>query len=331
MTFDIITFGSSVIDIFAETESERTMQVCQDDECKSYLSYESGSKNLIHEIHTDIGGGGTNTAACFARLGLSVGFGGSVSTDQHGQTVMSWLDDTGVAFVGSRTDAKQNMSIILDSKQLHDRAILAYKDASNKFRFSALDKHKLSATWFYFSSHMDEAFDAMVETMEYARQAGIAVAFNPSSYLAKKGLGYLGRAVMLSTLLVLNLDEARLLLGWDRGGRSETAKALRDAGAEIVLVTDASQGATLLYADTFYHAKPEPADVVETTGAGDCFAASFVAGLDLGLEPEQALRLAFINVESLIGQVGAKAGLLDRDEAMARLQSDSRKIHQEPL
>jgi sugar/nucleoside kinase (ribokinase family) len=59
---------------------------------------------------------------------------------------------------------------------------------------------------------------------------------------------------------------------------------------------------------------PDPAPPYERTGAGDAFAATFVAALASGNTIEGALQLAPINSMSVVQKVGAQAGLLDKAE-----------------
>ena len=51
----------------------------------------------------------------------------------------------------------------------------------------------------------------------------------------------------------------------------------------------------------------------------------------MGLSPEKSFQLAFINVESLILQVGAKQGLLSKEEALTRLSNDTREVIKKPI
>ncbi len=330
MKYEVITFGSGTIDIHTETASERTMQICTDDSCEEVVFYPSGEKVLLSDVHTEIGGGGTNTAACLSKLGIPVAYGGAVGKDGNGDAVVSWCDGAGVDFLGTRVDAKTNLSLVLDSKRLHDRTILIYKGSSSLLRAEDLDLSKMHSTWYYFSSLVGESYRTMLALMRHARQSGIAVAFNPSSYQTQQGLAALREPISLSQLLIMNKEEAEMLVG--KGSPEELCVRLRMQGAEIVMVTNGRAGSTLLYADTIYFAAPSPeARIVETTGAGDCFASSFLAGLILGKDPQESLRLACVNTESLISEVGAKNGLLDRDKALERLSADKREIPAKPL
>ena len=80
--FDIATFGSNVIDLFVNTDLHEKGR-------KMY--YEIGSKLLIKDLKEDIGGGGTNTAVAFSRLGLKTAYIGKTGKDSNGDKILKLL------------------------------------------------------------------------------------------------------------------------------------------------------------------------------------------------------------------------------------------------
>lgn len=325
--YDAVTFGSATIDVFAQTSDSDAVHLCTDDGCEDLLAYHPGDKVLLEGLHVDVGGGGTNTAAALKKLGRSVAYAGCLGRDEHAEDVLSWLDRNDIAFAGTRSDQATNTSIILDSHELHDRTILAYRGASDQLRIQDLDLEALQATWWYFPSMVGASYQAMLELMRHANEHEIAVAFNPSSYQAQHGLDALREPLQRSQLFVLNKQEAQMLVG--EGDRAQLCRRLRAHGGEIVVVTEAQHGASMLYADTIYHVDSRAEDVVETTGAGDCFSATLLAGLMHGLDVPDCLRLASVNAEHLITQVGAKNGLLSLADIRSR--ADDRPVTQEQV
>ena len=78
MKYDIITFGSAVVDIYMDTSVR---------ESKGQLCFDVGDKILIDDINFSIGGVGTNTAVAFRRLGLKAGYFGKIGEGKNGETV----------------------------------------------------------------------------------------------------------------------------------------------------------------------------------------------------------------------------------------------------
>jgi sugar/nucleoside kinase (ribokinase family) len=329
MKQDIVTFGSATVDIFAETADSDVTHLCTDNHCEDLLAYHPGDKVLLKNISTHIGGGGTNTAACFQKLGLTTVFAGALGRDSHGDQILDWMRENNIRFAGPRVDQSTNTSIILDSHKLHDRTILAYKGASDQLQLEHIELGVLHATWWYSSSLVKQSYKTLLELMRYAQQENIAFAFNPSAYQTQQGLEALRECVELSTVFVCNKQEAEMLVGV--GNRAEICRRLRQEGAEIVCITEGKYGATLLYANTLYHIGSQATNIVETTGAGDCFASTLVAGFAQELSPKHALLRAAIHSEQLITQVGAKNGLCTSEQLEELMKTDQRVINHEKL
>ncbi len=101
--FDVITVGSASADVFVKTQSEIVPHRGHQDVC-----YALGSKNLITDLHFSTGGGGTNTATAFSRLGLKTGWVGKLGHDFNAKAVLHQLAQDKVVFLGARLDCRQN-------------------------------------------------------------------------------------------------------------------------------------------------------------------------------------------------------------------------------
>src|SRR5690606_13349484 len=100
MAYDITTIGSATVDFFADTDSE-LIRIDTRTSSEQLLAFPLGEKILVNEFNITTGGGGTNTAVAFTRLGLKTAFLGKVGADINGDYIIRQLADMGVAFVGS--------------------------------------------------------------------------------------------------------------------------------------------------------------------------------------------------------------------------------------
>ena len=178
------------------------------------------------------------------------------------------------------------------------------------------EKNKISAKWMYCSSMMGTSFNTLKKLVALARKKGIKVAFNPSSYLAKKGIGYIKGIVSNTNLLVMNREEANYLAKTME--MRKAAKRLKSHGPGIVVITDGNNKAVAYDGRKHYSIKPHNLKVVEATGAGDAFASTFLAGLIRKNDINFALRLGLANAESVITHFGAKCRLLTWNEAVKK-------------
>lgn len=321
---DVLCLGSATMDVFVETEKNTMASECSQDVCQQFITYKSGEKLLIHELHFEVGGGGTNTAVCFAKLGLATGYIGNIGEDLNGDEVLKVLKREKVDFLGTRSPDLTNYSIILESTLIKDRTILVYKGASEHLHLRQLPS--FAAKWIYMASLAGESFETAQRIVENSKKEGSRIAFNPSNYQIENHKDEVLAIAAHADVLVLNREEAALLAG--DGSDQEVLDRIRTFGPHTVVITMGRKGVVASDGQRYYLAEPTPnLPVKETTGAGDCFASTFVAALMYGKTVEEALRWGLVNVENHIQHVGAKAGFLTKSELQFAVLQDSRIIH----
>ncbi|PLW80335.1 carbohydrate kinase family protein [Candidatus Woesearchaeota archaeon] len=310
MAYDLITVGSATFDVFAKTDNE-TIEIHSRSGDEKLIAYPLGTKILMKDLEFHVGGGGTNTAVAASRLGLKTGYLGNVGKDTNGDQVISLLKKEKVDFLGTRTNDLTNYSIILDSFD-EDRTILVHKGASQKFDFDKIPKSRLKTKWFYLCAMVDKGFKQLEKISEYANKNNISVAFNPSSYIASKGKRYLSKILKNTDLLILNLEEAKMICGND--SKKELTKELKKLGPKNIIITDGKDKIGVLYEDNYLEILPKKVKSKETTGAGDSFGSTLVSGLIMSKDIKTSINMALKNSASVIMNIGAKKGLLTKKE-----------------
>ncbi|MBL7051202.1 carbohydrate kinase family protein [Candidatus Woesearchaeota archaeon] len=310
MRYDIITVGSSTIDVFVSTDSE-IFSKKSNHKLTKMLAYPLGTKLLIKELNFTTGGGGTNTAVAFSRLNNKTAYLGKIGNDENGTLIKKQLKKEKIDFVGVTGKENSGYSIILDSKA-HDRTILTHKGANNNLKFNEINLKKLKTKWFYFSSMVDTSFKTLEKLSVHAKKNNIKVAFNPSSYLTRKGINYLKKIIKNTNILILNKEEASDLVK----GKTveELLKKLTAKGPEIVVITHGKHYVIAFDTKNYHKIKPHNIKIIESTGAGDAFASSFISTLIKNKDIPTALKTGLINAESVITHHGAKNKLLKRNE-----------------
>tara|TARA_Y100000310_G_C20697519_1_gene826765 strand:+ start:4562 stop:5521 length:960 start_codon:yes stop_codon:yes gene_type:complete len=315
--YDIITVGSATVDAFVNTENKLFIG-------KKRVHVPFGSKILIKELKFDIGGGGTNSAVAFSRLGFRTGYIGKIGMGTNSQRIIALLKKENVNLsLISRENTRTGFSVILDAKG-HDRTILAFKGSNDDLLYSDIIKSKLRTKWFYFSSMMGKSFETQKKLAVFAEKKGIKILFNPSSYLARKGVGYIRSILTRTNILVLNKEEAGLLI--NKKSISSLLHDLHKKGPEIVVITDGKHGVYAYDGKDNYFLKPHGVKVLEATGAGDSFGAGFLAGVIRKNDIEFALQLGLAEAESVITHYGTKNKLLTLNEAMRIIKRKPGKI-----
>jgi len=309
--YDIITIGSGTVDAFIDTENKLFTG-------KKKMKIPFGSKILIENMHFDSGGGGTNTAVAFSRLGFKTAWIGSIGESHNSQRIIEQMrkEKVDTRFV-KRKRGRTGFSVILDAAG-HERTILAFKGSNDNLLLNDVPFRKLKTKWMYLSSMMGVSYRTIEKVAAYATNHGIQVGFNCSSYLARKGKGYLKNLIQHVDVLILNKEEAGIII--HRKNIRDLLKRLKNMGPSIVVITDGKRGA-YAYDGVYCHfIQPRKIPVVESTGAGDAFAAGFIAGLMKKGSIDYGLQLGLKEAESVITHHGAKNKLLTQREA-ARLTS----------
>jgi len=305
MKYDIITIGGAVVDAFVETNILKK---------KEQLSYPAGEKILMEELDFHTGGGATNTAVAFSKLGLKVGCISKLGKDNNANRILNELKKSNVKFLGSIGKKPTGFSVILIDRN-NNRTILQEKGASANLSFKELDLRKLNTKWFYFSSSVGKTLRTQKKLAKWASKRKIKITYNPSSYLTKEGIRKIKRILKYTDVLILNKEEAEDLVG-----KKDMFAKIHKLGIKIVCITDGKNGSKASDGEKVYSVKPKKIKVKERTGAGDAFASGFIAGLIKKKSIEDALKIGTINAESVITKRGAKNGLLSWREIIKKLR-----------
>ena len=106
---------------------------------------------------------------------------------------------------------------------------------------------------------------------------------------------------------------------------------LRSLGSRIVAITDGKHDLYVMDEKHIYSAKPPFVKIVDTTGAGDAFAASFLCGILRKNDVEFAIKLGLVNAFSVITHYGAKNILLTFNEAMKSIKKMKVRINKKKI
>ncbi|MBI3027121.1 carbohydrate kinase family protein [Candidatus Woesearchaeota archaeon] len=326
--YDVITVGSATLDVFARTRFSELIKIIDPKGETDLLAFPSGSKILIDELEFTTGGGGTNTAVSLSRLGHKVAFLGKLGEGTNSDFIHKNLKKEKIELLCAHGKGKAGYSVILDTLE-HDRTILTYKGVNDELGLKDIPLNRLKAKWFYFCAMMGESFHTLERIAEFAQQHNIKIAFNPSTYLAEKGSLNLKHIISRTELLVLNKEEACLLVGQEPV--EGLLFKLRGLGPKVVVITDGKNNFYVIDENYIYEATPPIVKVVDTTGAGDAFASSFLSGILRKKGIEFAIKLGLVNSASVIMHYGAKNILLTFNQAMKAMKTLNVKINKKKI
>jgi sugar/nucleoside kinase (ribokinase family) len=256
------------------------------------------------------GGSAANTAAWLASLGVDVTLVGVVGDDAAGAARLAELRAAGVS-CAIRVAAGATTGSIVVLSGGGDRTMLADRGANALLTPADVEPVVAGAALVHVSGYT--LFDAGtraagVAALTAAAAAGATASVDAASAAPLRSVG--GSAFLSWTgaahVLFANVDEARAILGSppaapDPGAAHVAARF----GGEVVLKHG---GAGAVWSDgTRSMAVPAaPAEVVDPTGAGDAFAAGYLAARLDGATPEAALRAGALRGAAAVSRVGAR-------------------------
>jgi sugar/nucleoside kinase (ribokinase family) len=183
--------------------------------------------------------------------------------------------------------------------------------ASQFLPASALDREMIAAgAILYLEGYLwdpEEPRGAMREAIDIARAAGRKVAFTLSDVFCISRHGGDFRRLMADGLIDIMFANENEILALMEAEDFDDAVARASAQVPLLVVTRSEKGAIAVSNGRTVAAPAEPIEkVVDTTGAGDLFAAGFLRGQAQGWDLERSLKLGAICAAEIISHVGAR-------------------------
>ncbi|WP_106640264.1 adenosine kinase [Allosphingosinicella vermicomposti] len=311
---DVLAIGDAVVDVIATADDEFLIQEGLVKGSMRVLAPEEATRLYAHmgPARETSGGSAANTMAGIAALGGKAGFVGLVAADQLGEVFAHDIRAQGVEFAtpASRDGVPTGRCLILVTPDAQ-RTMNTFPGAAHRLSTDVLDHEQIrGAAILYLEAYLWRAEApraAMKAAMKVAADAGRKVAFTLSDIALialhrQEFLDLIGSGAI--DMLFANEAEARALAGTDD---LDAAIAMIAPQVRMLVVTCGSRGAMAVAGE---ERASIPAiwieEVVDTTGAGDLFAAGFLVGQAQGKSLEQSLRIGAGAAAEIISHFGAR-------------------------
>lgn len=312
--YDVIAIGNAIVDVMApcdDADIERLgmakggMTLVDTDQARALYDAMGPAREIS-------GGSAANTLAGLAALGAKCAFIGQVADDQLGEVFAHDIRAGGIAFdTATRAGDPPTARCLIFVTPDGQRTMNTFLGASQFLPAQALDDATIAAaSVLYLEGYLwdpEEPRKAMRRAIAAARNAGRKVAFTLSDAFVISRHGDDFRALIDGgeiDILFANEHELAALTGVDdfHAGLEQLA-----AKVPTVVVTRSENGAHAMSAGEQAHVPAEPvARVVDTTGAGDLFAAGFLFGHVRGRPLAECLTMGAICAAEIISHYGAR-------------------------
>ncbi len=323
MKYDVVTIGGATEDITFYTAEGTLIANRKDILRQKMLAFEYGTKIKIDNSHSTFGGGAANAAVCLSKLGFRVAALVAVGSDIRGGEILNNLKNNGVdiRLAQRKKNIESGFSFLLVGND-NEHIVFSNRAANSELRIGNYELRALKNTkWIYMTSLSGE-WDEVLKKVFSVKN--VKIAWNPGHIQLDSGYNAIGKYLKSTEVLIVNKDEAIELVVSRKLYKKKSfaflnkienlIKIIHSWGPKTVVVTNGKYGALAYDGDKLYRQPViKEKKRVDTTGVGDAFGSSFVAGLELyNGDIGKAMRLAARNSASVISKQGAQNGLLSK-------------------
>ena len=313
--YDVLALGNAIVDVIARTEEDFLLA----------HNLEKGSMRLIGEpeaetlykamgpAHIVSGGSAANTAVGVASLGARAAFIGKVKDDEVGHLFTHDIRAAGVGFdsspaLGGPATARSFILVTPDG----ERTMNTYLGACQNLTVLDIDEAQIAASSIvYLEGYLWDppaAKDAFRKAAAAAHKYGRKVALTLSdSFCVDRWRDEFIDLIRTGTIDILFANEHELRALYVAARTEDAIEALRAENGLLGVVTRSEQGSVVVTREETLAVPVFPInELIDTTGAGDLFAAGFMAGLAQDKSYRDCARLGALAAAEIIQHLGAR-------------------------
>ena len=303
----ILGLGNALVDVLSKLESDETLvKIGIQKGAMDMISREQMYVIRKYQANTETtqapGGANCNTMRAIALLGGRSGFIGKVGDDNLGQFYEEALLKAGVASYLIKTEGPSGACTVFISPD-GERTMGTFLGPAPTISPDEITEDVLrNYDCIHIEGYLIVNEELVRETMKKAKRLGLKVALDLANYnIVNAYKGLLEEVIpQYVDILFANASEAEAFTGLPA---QEAVKAL-EKQVHVALVTLGKDGSLIGSEGKFYHVDAEGGKPVDTTGAGDNFAAGFLYGQSVGASLVQSAQIGSMLSGYVIDVVG---------------------------
>lgn len=321
----IIGMGNALVDVLVRIDDDSlleklhlpkgSMQLIQEDTLSEIRKYTSGMK-----IHRSTGGSAGNTVCALAALGANPGFIGKVGQDETGTFFGDTLRQRGVNALLATCDLPSGIASTFISTD-GERTFGTYLGAAATLRAEDLSRKMFAGyNYLYIEGYLLQDHDLMLRAVQLAKEEGLQVCLDMASYNVVEAERDFFDQLIVKYVDIVFANESEAL--------AYTGKAPHEALEEIAskcsiaVVKTGKEGSLVKKGTEVIQLLSCPVDnVLDTTDAGDFYAAGFMYGLTCGYSLEKCVQISTILATAVIQEVGTTLPAKKWDEIKLNIES----------
>ena len=280
-----------------------------------------GGDGIAQHVTIKSGGSAANTARALARCGIDSGLIGRLGSDLFARQAWVALQAAGVDLAMVQQDDTQSSGFMFITVTPDgQRTMIGYRGANVRTDPAQIDPGSIRrARWLHISGYallQPPQADAARQALDIARRAGLQTSLDPGLEAILDNRARVWAMLDQIDVLLPNEDELQALL--KERLDSPARAALHRQGIRLLALKRGEKGCLLCDRENEIAVPAFPIEVVDTTGAGDAFAAGLIAGCLHGLD--LAARGLWANAMGALAASARGAHMPDQDKLGTFLQ-----------
>ncbi len=301
---DALCIGNATLDVFVRLNDQGTGFTF--DKFSNQIAFRLGDKIKVDEYVFSLGGNACNVSVGLKRLGIPSSLASQIGGDEFSDKILNTLKTEGVATENVERDQEQKPFFNI---------LLSYQGERSILEEEKNDRRPLKVTFsnprlVYLTSlkgDWEEVYQNVLSSL-----GNSLLAFNPGT-AQLEDIEKIKPILERTNFLFVNISEAQKITGVESFEINQLFTLLKKLGPKTIVITDASNGSYANHENDIYHISPfanNPAK--ERTGAGDSYATGFLYAILNEKSAVEALKYGAINAYSVIQEIGAQKGLLEK-------------------
>jgi sugar/nucleoside kinase (ribokinase family) len=305
----ILGIGNALVDILVQLPNDEPLHKLELPKGSMQLIDQTTMKRIsdatsLLEKHVATGGSASNTSVALARLGCNVGFIGKVGHDELGSFYSDDLTNNNVTPHLLKSDLPSGRCNVLISTDT-ERTMATYLGAAVTLNADDLNIETFRQyDILHIEGYLVQNYNLITRAGQLAKEAGLMVSIDLASYnIVAENIDFLKDFVAKYVDIVFaNEEEATTFTKLP----AEQAVHAIAQQASLAIVKVGSKGSYIKHDDTLLHIPAEKVKPIDTTGAGDVYAAGFLYGYANNLPLKRCAEIGTLCAAQVIEEIGAK-------------------------
>ena len=321
-SYDITSVCNALMDVLIETTDEDIKRLGLT-KGVMHLVDSDRQREVFKHFHakpkvTELGGSAMNAIRTLASLGHKTVFAGMVNDDEYGTHIRERMKSLGIkAYLGGHNHESTGTCLILITPD-GERTMNTNLGASRLYDATHIPHQEIAASHvFHFCGYQWDTEDqksALKNSIKTAHENNTIISFDVADpfVVNRNRDDFISLIHEEADIVFANKEEARLLFNTTP---EDTARRIADTGS-IAVVKLGADGALIVKGKEEFRIAPVATKVVDTTAAGDMFAAGFLHGFLSGRDMPTCGKIAATLASDVISRVGARLS----EEALAAVR-----------